>query len=418
MVDVTFWTMLGISLLLGLLVGLQREWSKAEGAGIRTYPMITVAGTVSALLAERFGGLVLFGGILVVGLLMAMMKVMMNLKLEAAEQPHTGPTTGIAALLMYLVGAMLALDLIAPAIAIGGGVALLLQWKRPLHGFVKRIGSSDIQAIFRLVLIAMVVLPVLPDRTFGPYDVLNPSHIWLMVVFIVGISVSGYLVSRFVGAKTGSLLGGLLGGLISSTATTISYARRSKTSPESSALAAMVIMIASTIVFFRVSFEVAVVAPDILPSIAPQFGIMIVLMSVIAAGAYVAARGETESVPEAQDPADLTAAVIFGALYAVILVAVAAAKEHFGEEGLYIVAVISGLTDMDAITLSTTRLIEAGRLSVETGWRMMLLGALSNIAFKAGAVAFLGHRRLFLRVALLFGLSFIGGVLLLLFWPT
>ncbi|HED31811.1 MAG TPA: MgtC/SapB family protein [Prosthecochloris aestuarii] len=417
MTDIGLWKILGVALGLGLLVGLQREWSKSEGAGIRTYPLITVAGTVSGLLAHEFGGIVLFGGIIVAGALMVMMKVMMNIHLAPSEQPHTGPTTGFAAVLMYLVGAMLALDMVAPAIAVGGGVALLLQWKQPLHGFVKRIGTSDIQAVFRLVLIAMVVLPILPDRTYGPYDVLNPFHIWLMVVFIVGISVTGYMVSRFFGARAGSLLGGILGGLISSTATTISYARRSATAPDTAPLAAMVIMIASTIVFVRVTFEVAVVAPAVLPHVVPQFGVMGLYMAVIAFGAYFFARNSKVDVPEAEDPSDLTAAVMFGALYAFVLVAVAAAREHFGDQGLYIVAAISGLTDMDAITLSTVRLIEDGRLPVETGWRMMLIGALSNIVFKGGVVAVIGHPRLWKRVLLLFGLSIAGGIVLLMFWP-
>ena len=411
------WQILGISLGLGLLVGLQREWSKAEGAGIRTYPMITVFGTVCSILAERYGGVVLFGGILAVGAMMVVMKIMMNVNLQAFEHPHTGPTTGIAALLMFAVGAMLGMGIVVPAIAIGGCVAVLLQWKKPLHGFVQRIGKQDIQAIFRLVLIAMVVLPVLPDKNFGPFGVLNPSHIWLMVVFIVGISVGSYLVAKFVGAKAGTLLGGILGGLISSTATTISYARRSKAVPGTSALAAMVIMIASTIVFVRVGFEIAVVAPGILPHVLPQFALMCIFMMIIASAAWFFAGDGKEELPEAQDPSDLGAAVAFGALYAFVLVAVAAAKEFFGDQGLYVVAALSGLTDMDAITLSTARLVEAERLDIDTGWRMMMLGAMSNILFKAGAVAVLGSRRLFLRIALLFGIVLAGGAALLFFWP-
>ena len=415
--NLEIWQVLGISLGLGLLVGLQREWSKSEGAGIRTYPMITVFGSVCALLAERYGEAILFGGILGTGAMMVVMKIVMNLNLPHDGQPHVGPTTGIAALLMYAVGAMLAAGMVAPAIATGGGVALLLQWKRPLHGFVKRIGEDDLKAIFRLVLIALVVLPVLPDTGFGPYGVLNPSHIWLMVVLIVGISVGGYLVARFLGTKVGALLGGVLGGLISSTATTISYARRSRNAPDSSALAALVIMIASTIVFVRVGFEVALVAPSILPAVLPQFATMCAFMALIASGAYLFAGRTGEAPPETSDPSNLGAAVAFGALYAVVLMAVAAAREYFGDEGLYVVSAISGLTDMDAITLSTARLIESGRITTDTGWRMMMIGALSNILFKGLVVAGLGHRTLFLRVLLLFGLSIAGGVLLLLFWP-
>lgn len=379
--------------------------------------MITVFGTVCSILAERYGGVVLFGGILAVGAMMVVMKIMMNVNLQAFEHPHTGPTTGIAALLMFAVGAMLGMGIVVPAIAIGGCVAVLLQWKKPLHGFVQRIGKQDIQAIFRLVLIAMVVLPVLPDKNFGPFGVLNPSHIWLMVVFIVGISVGSYLVAKFVGAKAGTLLGGILGGLISSTATTISYARRSKAVPGTSALAAMVIMIASTIVFVRVGFEIAVVAPGILPHVLPQFALTCIFMMIIASAAWFFAGDGKEELPEAQDPSDLGAAVAFGALYAFVLVAVAAAKEFFGDQGLYVVAALSGLTDMDAITLSTARLVEAERLDIDTGWRMMMLGAMSNILFKAGAVAVLGSRRLFLRIALLFGIVLAGGAALLFFWP-
>ncbi len=414
----SIWQTLGISLGLGLLVGLQREWSKAEGAGIRTYPMITVLGTVCAFLAERYGAGILLGGILTVGALMVMMKIMMNINLQVAEEPHTGPTTGMAALLMFAVGAVLAMGHTWPAMAIGGGVAVLLQWKKPLHGFVRRIGQADIQAIFRLVLIAMVVLPVLPDKSYGPYGVLNPFHIWLMVVLIVGISVGSYLLSKYLGAKAGSLLGGILGGLISSTATTISFARRSKTDPASSSLAAMVIMIASAIVFVRVAFEIAVVSPDILPFILPQLTVICIYMSMIAAVAWYFARDSHEKLPEADDPSDLGAAVVFGTLYAVVLFAVAAAKEHFGDQGLFFVAAVSGLTDMDAITLSTARLIDAGRLEVDTGWRMMMVGAMSNILFKAAAVAVLGGRKLLVRITVLFGFSLAGGAALLLFWPS
>ncbi|ASQ91780.1 hypothetical protein CHL67_10480 [Prosthecochloris sp. GSB1] len=411
------WLVLGISLGLGLLVGLQREWSKAEGAGIRTYPMITVFGTVCAVLADRYGGGILLGGVIAVGAMMVMMKIVMNINLPVSDQPHAGPTTGIAALLMFGVGAMLATDgLLVPAIATGGTIALLLQWKRPLHGLVRRIGDKDIQAIFRLVLIALVVLPVLPDKSFGPYGVLNPSHIWLMVVLIVGISVGSYLVAKFLGGKAGSLLGGLLGGMISSTATTISYARKSKNAPEAAPLAALVIMTASTIVFVRVAFEVAIVAPSVLPSILPQFSVMCIFMLAVSGGAYLFAEKSGEASPETADPSDLAAAVTFGALYAIVLVAVAAAREHFGDQGLYTVAAVSGLTDMDAITLSTARLVEAGRISTDTGWRMMMTGALSNILFKGVAVAFLGARGLFLRILVLFGLSLAGGLLLLLFW--
>jgi uncharacterized membrane protein (DUF4010 family) len=343
--------------------------------------------------------------------------VVANLGRVRAEDAHPGPTTEVAALVMFAVGALLPTGRIAEAIAIGGGVALLLHWKQPLHGFVERIGEAEIRAVFRLVLIALVILPLLPDRSYGPYEVLNPFRIWLMVVLIVGISLGGVLISRYVGVRTGSVLSGLLGGMISSTATTASYARRSKTSPETSALSALVVMIASTVVFVRVAFEVTLVAPEIVWQVLPQFGVMGLWMALISVAAYVLARQEKTAPPEPKDPSNLVAAAIFGALYALVLLAVATAREHLGSAGLYLVAALSGLTDMDAITLSTAQLIRAERLDVDTGWRMMLIGALSNILFKGGVIAILGHPRLLGRIAVLFGISMAGGLLLLWLWP-
>jgi uncharacterized membrane protein (DUF4010 family) len=408
------WQQVGIALGLGLLVGLQRERTQRHGAGIRTFPLITVLGTLCTHLARSLGGWTVFGGLIVVGAMM----VVVNIRREEEEDPHPGPTTEIAALVMYTVGALLALGQVAPAIAVGGGVAVLLHWKKPLHGFVERIGDAEIRAVFRLTLIALVILPILPDRSFGPYDVLNPFRIWLMVVLIVGISLASYLASRFLGARTGSVLAGVMGGLISSTATTVSYARRSRQAPDTSALAATVIMTASTIVFLRVAFEVSVVAPLMLPHVLPQLGVMAGWMALISVGAFLVLRGDNGKAPAAEDPSDLRAAVVFGLLYAAVLVAVAAAKEHFGDRGLYVVAALSGLTDMDAITLSTAQMMQAERVALDTGWRMMLVGALSNIVFKAVVIGIVGYRRLFRYIAILFVLSLIGGALLLWLWPN
>ncbi|MGA7826106.1 MAG: DUF4010 domain-containing protein [Geobacteraceae bacterium] len=158
-------------------------------------------------------------------------------------------------------------------------------------------------------------------------------------------------------------------------------------------------------------------APSIVWQIVPQFAVMCFWMSLIALVASILARRKPLAASAPEDPSNLIAAVVFGGLYALVLLAVAAAKVHFGAHGLYLVAALSGLTDMDAITLSTAQLINAGRLSVETGWRMMLLGALSNILFKGVVVALLGDHRLLKLITVLFTLSLVGGGLLLLLWP-
>lgn len=404
---------LALALGLGLLVGLQREWTAPHVAGIRTFALITVFGTVIGLSFNTLGGWIVGAGILA---LTAMIVVVNIMKFTGSEE-QSGLTTQVAALLMYVVGVAIAIDQMALGVMVGGGVAVLLQWKQPLHGFVERIGEKDVRAIFQLVLIGLVVLPVLPDQDYGPYRVINLYEIWLMVVLICGISVGSYLAYKFLGARAGTVLGGILGGLISSTATTVSYSRRSRKLPDAAGLASLVIMISSTVVFGRVIVEVAIVAPTILPQLVPPLAVMMVLMMLISAAMYLFVRKDKPEALLEEDPSDLKSALLFGILYAVVLFAVAVAEEHFGDEALYGVAALSGLTDMDAITLSTAQMIKAERLAIDTGWRMILVGAMSNLFFKACAAAFLGNRQLLTRIVFVFGIAFVGGVLLLTFWP-
>lgn len=409
----TIYVQLGISVGLGLLVGLQRQWGAPHVAGIRTFAMITVLGTLCARLAGTCGGWILGAGLVAVATLVVVGGI---IKVRAGEI-EPGLTTEVAAMVMYGVGAIIVTEHYPAALMVGGGVAVLLQYKRKMLEVIRKFGEADLRAIMQLVLIAMVVLPVLPDKAYGPYQVLNPYRIWLVVVLIVGVSVGAFLIYKFLGARAGALLGGVLGGIISSTATTVGYARRSKGGRGSAKLATAVVMIAATIVFVRVGFEIFVVAPDVLAKLAPPLAAMTGWMAMISVGALLVGRGESgENLSDGRG-AELKVAVIFGLLYAGVLLAVAAAREHFGDSGMYAVAGISGLTDMDAITLSAARFVDSGRIEAGAGWRMILIAAMSNLAFKAGAVALLGSRDMLKRVAVVFGLSIAGGVAILLIWP-
>jgi uncharacterized membrane protein (DUF4010 family) len=263
-----------------------------------------------------------------------------------------------------------------------------------------------------------VILPVLPNRAYDLYQVLNPFQIWLMVVLIVGIGLAGYVAYKIFGEKAGTVLGGLLGGLISSTATTLSYARRTASAPSGGALAALVIMIAAGTVFVRLLAEIAVVAPGQFTEFAPPLVAMFAACAVIAAFMYRHGRDHDGEMPLQGNPADLRSAIIFGALYALIIFAVAAAKDEFGARGLYTVAVLSGLTDMDAITLSTAQLAHQGRLEAGTGWRLILIASMANLAFKGGLVALLGSRELLRYVVVLFGAALVAGGAILWLWPA
>lgn len=408
MVGETF-QQLGLALLLGLLVGMQRERADSQLGGFRTFPLITVFGTLCALLARSFGGWVLAAGL--AGVIAAL--VVGNLHKLRQGEPDPGLTTEIAMLVMYGVGAYLTAGPVIVGIAIGGGVALLLHLKPQLHDLARRLEDEDVRAIMQFVLIAFLVLPVLPDRAFGPFSVLNPYDIWRMVVLIVGISLGGYLVYKFLGEQAGMLLGGVLGGVISSTATTVSFARRSRAQPEGATAAALIILIASTVVYVRVLVEIQVVAPGFFPVAAPR---ILALMAVSVALCFVwwrRARGAREEMPEPENPSELKPAILFGVLYAGVLLAVEAARAYLGPRGLFLVAGLSGLTDMDAITLSTSRMVAASGLDPRAGWQMIVLASLSNLVFKAGIVATMGHRKLFRQILSLFGLCALAGVLIL-----
>lgn len=402
---------LAVALGLGLLVGLQRERVDSAIAGIRTFALITLFGAIAGQLGKTFGGWIVAAGLVCSAILVTAGNMV-------RKEAEPGQTTEFTALVMYGVGAWVVIGSMPVAVAIAGVVALLLHLREQLHEFAGRMGEKDIRAIMQFVLIALVILPVLPDRTFGPYDVLNPYQIWWMVVLIVGLSLLGYVAYKIFGAKAGAALGGVLGGMISSTATTVSHARRSKEDPESSRLAALVVMIASTVVFGRVLLEIAAVAFGSFRQLAPPIAAMLGVCVLLSAAVWLSGHKDVPEPQEPDNPAELKPAIFFGLLYAGVLLAVAFARDRFGAAGIYIVAGISGLTDVDAITLSTSRLVDGGGLDPRAGWRAILLAAMSNLVFKAGIVAFLGSRRLLGRIAVLFGAALAAGGAILWLWPS
>jgi uncharacterized membrane protein (DUF4010 family) len=402
---------LGIALGLGLLVGLQRESAASPLAGVRTFPLVTVLGMVCGLLSQSFGGWILAAGIIALTVIIYIGKIIEMSKGHA----DPGITTEAALLLMFAVGAYLVVGDRAAAIAIGGGAAVLLHFKGELHGAVARLGAGDLKAVMQFALISLVILPVLPNRTYGPFAVLNPRNIWWMVVLIVGINLGGYIAYKFLGQRAGIVLGGILGGMVSSTATTVSYAKRAAAAPGAIGPAAIVIMIASTVVFARLLLEIATVAPAFLPAAALWLVALLILSAAGSFALWLKSDKDHDEMPAQENPSELKSALLFGLIYAVVLFVVAAVKELYGNRGLYVVAALSGLTDVDAITLSTAQLVNAGRLNADEGSRLVVVAAISNLIFKAGAVAALGRRRLFFRILPAYGVVIAAGVLMLLY---
>ena len=405
---------LGIALGLGLLVGLQREWDKHELAGIRTFTLITLLGAITALLARDFGGWIIAAGLLALAGLLITGNWM---KADTARAGSIGQTTETAALVMYGVGAMLMAGYTIPAVVLGGATAVLLHMKDRMESFVGSLDASDVRAIFQFVLLAMVILPLLPNETYGPYDVLNPFKIWLMVVLIVAIGLSAYVAYRIAGVRAGSILGGVLGGLISSTATTVSYARQCKDNPRLVGTASFVIVVASTIVLVRVVIEVAAVSPRLLPAMLPPFIAVFVLMAAISGWLYLRLQQDKAKPTEHTNPSQLKPALIFGGIFAVVLLLVAFVQDQFGDTAIYAAALVSGLTDVDALTLSVAALFNQDRLPGDTSWRAIMLATLSNLAFKAGAAGVLGGAKLFRIVGIAFGVTIAAGLGVIFLWP-
>jgi len=420
--------MLALSTLLGLLVGLQRERKETTFAGIRTFPLVTVLGTLAAVLARDYDHHWMlpagFLGVLVLVVIGSIPKLI-------HDPPKGGITTGVAMLLMYMVGAFVVFGSWAVAAAITGGVAILLYLKPQMHGVVQKLGENDLQAIMRFVLITCIVLPILPneyydaaavvrpffaERSFPSLDVVNPFEVWLIVVLVVGMSLLGYIGFRFLGRRRGILLGGILGGTISSTATTVSYSRRSSVAEESSHVAALTIIIAGTVAYVRVFIEIAVAGRVLLPAVTGPLLLLLLLSTLTTVIFWTMRSPSDEPHLEQSNPSELRPALLFGMVYVVVLIAVAAGRSYLADNGLYLVAFISGMTNVDAITLSTARLVEGGRLNVALGRNVVIVGVLSNLLFKAMIVACLGHCTLRKQIAVLFAPQLIAGIAILLLW--
>ncbi len=411
-----------VSLGLGLLVGLQRERSDSALAGIRTFPLITLLGTILALLTREMPQAAQSGWLLAAGFIgVAAVTFSGNIKGVGTDKSRAGITTEIAILAMYALGAFIVYGPLSVAAVVAGVIVILLHAKSLLHRLADRVGEKDMRAIMTFVLISMVVLPAVPDYAIESAWGLNPRNVWLMVVLVVGMSLAGYVLFKLVRPGAGTVLAGVLGGLVSSTATTVSYARRSRGSPGmggAAASAATVILIATTVVYGRVAVEMGVVSPALLRAAAWPLGIVAVVSAGLAAACWLGTRGGAETLPEPENPTELRTALVFALMYAGVFVATALARGYFGSWGVYATAGISGLTDMDAITLSVSRMASRDELAPATAWRAVLVAAAANVAFKTALASSLGGPELRRRLGLFMAIEFVVIVALAALWPS
>lgn len=407
-----------IALVIGVLIGLEREnAAKDQGtkifAGIRTFALIALAGCTGALLSDR-----LASPWPLVGVILAVGGVSVAAYIVLARNDDFGSTSEVAALMSLLLGALCYFGYWMLAAALAVVTTVLLSLKPAMHNFARHLSRDDVYASLKFAAITAIVLPILPNRSFGPppVDVLNPYRIWLMVVFISGISFTGYVLMKLIDLRRGIGLTGFLGGLVSSTAVTLSFSQRSRSQQALACPFAVAITVAWAMMFLRVLIAVAVLNLPLLAAIwLPLVAAGLVLVG-YAALLYFRHSDSANEPVTLVNPFELGPALAFGALYAAILLISRAAQLYLGDVGLFLSSAVAGLADVNAITLSMAELSGAdAAINIHSAAYAVILAVLSNtlsktvLVFAAGST---GLRRAMLPSVLL-GLVVTAGVTLL-----
>ncbi len=400
-----------VALAVGLLIGLDRERAEARKArrlfaGIRTFPLIALAGAVPTLLLPETG--VVF---LVVSF-MAVAGVALVAYIRGSAGGHLGATTEMAALTTFLLGCLAGAGHLVVAAATAVAVAVLLVAKPRLERFSRRLSHEELSAALELAVVSVIVLPVVPNHGYGPWGVLNPFDIWLVVVLVSGLSFAGFIAVRLFGEDRGMLMAGAIGALVSSTAVTVAMATNSRHAPQSGATAAAAAVLASSVMCLRVAVFAGLVNAAVLPRLLPVVAIMalegVACAVFLQRGASRSVTGRRESA--VANPSSLTAAVVFALIYACILLMVRAAHEQLGPGGIYLASALSSLADVDAVAIALTN------LGGSTGnWQAAALAVsiamVSNTLVKLGISVALGRGSFRSSVAWsLAGMSLVGAV--------
>jgi uncharacterized membrane protein (DUF4010 family) len=299
-------------------------------------------------------------------------------------------TTEVTALLVFIIGGLTAWGRLELAAALSVVVTLFLSLKSPLQDWVARLEREDIYATLKFAILAVIVLPLLPDQGYGPYNALNPRSIWILVIFISGLNFAGYVLSKIFEARRGILLTGLVGGLASSTAVTLGFSQRSREEPRLSRAFILGIAAASVLMFGRVWVEVLVVNPDLSQRLVLPLALPLFVGATWCAYLYFTERPTEPGQVTFSNPFQLRPAIQFGLLFAGVLLLAEWTQDLFGSSGVYLSSLASGLTDVDAITLSLARLNDAGQIDGQVAARATMLAAVSNTLVKGGMVLALG----------------------------
>lgn len=395
----------------GLLIGLEREQSRPDRpassfGGVRTYPIFALIGALATLLEPASMWLPL------IALLGVCALVAISYHADVGREGDHGATTEASVIATYLLGALATSkgviepmsDRLILVASVGVALTFLLSSKPWFHRIAARMSREDFFSTVKFLIVAVIVLPLLPDRAMGPLGALNPRHLGILVVTISGLSFAGYVAIRLLGARRGLLLGAALGGLVSSTAVTLSFATRTKAEPKLAPVAAGAISAAWAIMLGRVAVLVAIVEPALLRSLAIPLGAM--TLAALAGLALTFRRdGGDPAELELKNPFELGSAIKVTLVFGAVLLASKAATEYLGERGLYLTSALAGTTDVDAATLSSAQLARDG-LGKVTATVAILIAIGVNTVVKAALAAGIGGASLGRRMA------FVGALIL------
>ena len=404
-----------VALGLGMLIGLERERSKSEegGAGVRTFALIALTGAIAGYLGETLGL-----DWLALAIFFAVAALIIGQYVVTSLRGDPGITTEISALLAFLLGLLCAHGQLQLAAWVAVAMALLLALKGWLHRLASRINASDVEATLKFGIVTLIILPLVPDHNYGPppFDVVNPYKIWLMVVLISALNFTSYLLIKIVGAEHGIGIAGLLGGLVSSTAVTLGFSQRSRQPGEDASALALGILLAWTVMFFRVIIMTSLISWEL----GQRLALLVGLLAMANLGACYwlwRRRRQTQrgEVKAGSNPFELDEAIKFGLLFGVVVLIAKAAQVYLGNAGLYLAAGIAGLTDVDAITLAMADLAKTDATSVAISARAIVIAVMSNTLVKSGMAIGLGSaelRRITLPISALLLVVGIAGALL------
>jgi len=416
---------IGMALLLGLLIGFEREQSAPDDpavrrrsfvGGARTYPLVSLVGALAALAVPHIGWALV---VVAFAALCAFLGIAYYDEIKRGGE--RGLTSETAFLTTYLLGVLCtSTGVIEPSsrrlvvlASVAVIVTVILSMKPPMHSIAAKASKADIYATLKFLIVAIVVLPLLPNQTFGPLSVLNPFKIGLMVVLIAAIDFVGYVAVRVMGAGRGLGLTGIVGGLASSTALTLSMSHRVKEDSSLAPSCALAVVTASTVMVPRVLLEVSLVhRPLVAPLAWPLAGMF---LGGVVGVAYFHSRTRKATARgqrlELSNPFELSQALKWGLIFAVVLFVVKLASELFGQSGIYLAGLLGGASDVDAITLSMANLHKTGSVGSKVAVTTIMLGAASNTVLKGTMAAVIGGWAFGRLVLGAFFVSLLGGAL-------